>query len=338
LIETLQACFLKNLQHELLTHCQIAKNTEDETVLSDYIKEINLAHLHPFQGGGKLVRPTSLLLIAGCFGGLDGVAHSYSVASAIECAHTYSLVHDDLPCMDNDSLRRGQPTVHTIYGDSKGLLVGDSLLTVAFKILSSCQSFPKKIPLRSDLIIQLISIFSEAIGMQGMVFGQWLDISESEIADQSLNQNEKDQWIIFQTIHKNKTGKLFAASFVMGLLCGLYSKETLPDYQNLEFLKKEFFNFGIDIGLAFQIIDDILDTTQSSEILGKTSGKDLSQQKLTAVKILGIDRAQKYAENLIDGIENKMKLISEKNTAINLDASYSDELICFLKKLKTRVS
>lgn len=272
----------------------------EQSILAKYQQEITDAHLYLLCSQGKLIRPLFVLLTAGCIGDESAVHVAYPAALSVECVHTYSLVHDDLPSMDNDTTRRGQPTTHVVYGDAKALLVGDGLLTTAFEILS--QSTNEYCT--PNLAIELIRSLSHACGSSGMIFGQWLDISEPQFPPiETLT--ELDKLKIFQTIHKNKTGKLFAACFEMGFLCGLQSlehensKKTLFSIEEKKQIQKKFYNIGLDIGLSFQIIDDILDVTQNSETLGKTSGKDLAQNKWNAVTILGLEKATQLADEAI---------------------------------------
>lgn len=318
MINSIRSLIKKTIKAELLEFGQLPDQLQDSVVLDHYLQEINAAHFHPFQAGGKLIRPLLLALTAGSFGGSKGLMNSLSSAAAVECVHTYSLVHDDLPCMDNDNLRRGQPTTHVVYGDAKGLLVGDGLLTAAFSILAHSRSIPTELNhdnqnqislSRSDLILQLIAILSENAGSKGMIWGQWLDISESEFLNKFDHQNSNEIRKIFQTIHNNKTGKLFAASFVMGFLCGVYSCQDSFDLSKIDSIKNELWKIGLDVGFVFQILDDILDVTKTTEELGKTAGKDDAQHKLTAVSIFGLEESQKYTSNLVSNIVDNLTKI-----------------------------
>ncbi len=338
MITSLRSLVKKAVKAELLEYAQILDEAQNNSVLDKYLQEINAAHFHSFQSGGKLVRPLLLVLVAGCFGGPRGVSNALSAAAAIECAHTYSLVHDDLPCMDNDALRRGKPTVHTVYGDAKGLLVGDGLLTAAFEILSHSRALDENLHNRSHLILKQIKIFSASISMRGMIWGQWLDISEVEYQDMFSELDAEAQFKLFQTVHKNKTGKLFAACFAIGFLCGIYSNHFSLEEEHIFQIQQKLFDLGLKLGFSFQIIDDILDETQTSEQLGKTACKDLNQDKITAISILGVEKAQTYAEILIKDVLNDLPNILNTTDSESLKPQheYLDELLQFLKSLSLR--
>ena len=342
LLNSLRSLVKKTVKAELLEYCQLPDISHNNQLLDLYLQEINAAHFHLYQAGGKLVRPLLLVLTAGCFGGARGVSNALSPAAAVECAHTYSLVHDDMPCMDNDSLRRGQPTVHTVYGEAKGLLVGDGLLTASFEILSNSRSLDKNLKRRSDLILQLMQIFSNAVSMNGMIFGQWLDISEAEFQEKLFSQTSEEIWQVFQTIHQNKTGKLFAACLVMGFLCGVFSSRLQDSVNELERRKRELFQIGLDIGMVFQVMDDILDVTQAKEQLGKTAQKDITQNKLTAVSLLGLEAAQEYANKLTKKVCTNFEGFIQKNTIpselseLSEQKEYFKELLEFFNILKMR--
>ncbi len=201
----------------------------------------------------------------------DGVV---SVATAIEWLHAYSLVHDDLPAMDDDPLRRGKPTVHTVYDDATAILVGDGLQAAAFALIS------RESRLSAETRIKLVDLISGAVGFGGMVGGQALDMA-AEGAAVPIDQ--------LRTIHGQKTGALIRAAVLAGALCADASES---DMECLD-------HFARAIGLAFQIADDVLDVTQSSATLGKTAGKDMAVDKSTYVRHLGLDGARAEAESLL---------------------------------------
>ena len=265
---------------------------------------------YPLKAGGKRVRPLLVHLFAASTSPFLGAprntssnecaqrafARARSAASALELVHTYSLVHDDLPCMDNDDFRRGIPTTHKVYGEAKALLVGDGLLTKAFEILAFPQtsSGPAEASPRPEVACELVRILATCAGSAGMVLGQWLDLSFTDVPASA-------SWTDLELIHRHKTGMLLAACCEMGLLCGINNSQAKADHWNFEhpvFQQARTLaqNTGFSAGLAFQIVDDILDATQSSEVLGKTAGKDASQNKLTAVTLLGMEGAQKKAQ------------------------------------------
>jgi geranylgeranyl pyrophosphate synthase len=206
-----------------------------------------------------------------CEGPEDSAA---SAATAIEWLHTYSLVHDDLPAMDNDALRRGKPTVHTVYDEATAILIGDGLQTAAFSLISEDDRLP------SDTRLKLIALIANAIGFSGMVGGQALDMA-AEGATSSFEQ--------LRLIHEKKTGALIKAAVLSGAIC---AQATERDMTCLG-------QFASTIGLAFQVADDILDVTQNSATLGKTAGKDVAVEKSTYVSCLGLEGAQKEAEKLL---------------------------------------
>lgn len=258
---------------------------------------------YPLAAGGKRVRPLLAHLLAGSIGGDATVATCAPAATALELVHTYSLVHDDLPCMDNDDFRRGKPTTHKIFGEAKALLVGDALLTKAFEILvtgvggSGGGDDPGSV--RPDLpnpalSSALVRILAQDAGSAGMVLGQWLDLSYTD-------SDVPARWSDLEMIHINKTGMLLAASCEMGVLCGWEARSPgRPDFQTTEVLnlRRAARAAGLATGLAFQIVDDILDATATTESLGKTAGKDGAQNKLTAVALLGLDGARARATSL----------------------------------------
>lgn len=227
---------------------------------------------------GKQLRP-KLLFTLGEFYKLDE-ASLYPLASAIEMIHTYSLVHDDLPAMDNDSMRRGKPTVHVAYGEDMAILCGDALLSEAFKQLALYQG--------SNLAL-ILKAFSDAIGANGMVYGQALDI---------CNLSSDTDLLQLQAIHQSKTGRLIALPLELAALAA-----------NEVELAQTWQTIGLKIGLAFQIQDDILDVTSDSQTLGKTIGKDALLDKATYISLLGLEDAKAKAEQLIKEANELLSLV-----------------------------
>ncbi len=221
-------------------------------------------------GGGKRIRAL-LAMAAGDAVGADAEL-CLRVGAALECIHAFSLVHDDMPCMDDDALRRGQPTVHVQYGQAQALLVGDALQTLGFEILA-------KSPAPADRVVSLIRALARATGLQGMAGGQAVDIHAVGMV---MSQPE------LEAMHALKTGALIQASVSMGALCG---SPTATETQALS-------QFASLIGLAFQVADDVLDVTATAETLGKTPGKDAAANKPTFVGLLGLKGAQDYARGL----------------------------------------
>jgi farnesyl diphosphate synthase len=256
-----------------------ATQTRIETTLGQHLPgpENIPARLHEAMryatlGGGKRVRP--LLVFAA--GELTNAAPEKLdiVACAVEMIHTYSLVHDDLPSMDNDALRRGRPTCHIEFDESTALLVGDSLQTMAFELLAS-QSISS--PERQ---LEMITLLAHASGSRGMAGGQAIDLAS---VGQTLNQPE------LELMHALKTGALIRAAVLLGALTG--EALTAEERQNID-------RFAKRAGLLFQVVDDILDCTASTATLGKTAGKDNAAEKPTYVSMLGLDAARAYAEQL----------------------------------------
>lgn len=225
-------------------------------------------------GGGKRVRP--LLVCAAGEITNSPPAPLDVVACALEMIHVYSLVHDDLPCMDDDVLRRGRPTCHVEYDEPTALLVGDSLQTLAFETLSM------PIGINPMQQLEMLRILSQASGSRGMAGGQAIDLAA---VGQELDQPQ------LELMHAMKTGALIHASVVLGALCG--SAMVAEEREALE-------NFARRIGLLFQVIDDILDCTANTATLGKTAGKDSATNKPTFVQLLGLEKAKTFATELRD--------------------------------------
>jgi farnesyl diphosphate synthase len=273
-------------------------NTTNSTILSDWMKqsqthiEIALAEFLPSPqlvptllheamhyavlDGGKRVRPL-LVYAAGQLFEAD-YAELTRTACALEMIHAYSLVHDDMPSMDNDALRRGKPTVHIKFGEATALLVGDALQSQAFMILSNGKNPPAR-------QLKMLQILAHASGSLGMCGGQAIDLASVGL---QLSREQLEQ------MHQLKTGALLRASVLLGALCG-----QKPNGQELNEIELAALNrYSHAIGLAFQVVDDILDATADSAALGKTAGKDAANNKPTYVSILGLSASQALAENL----------------------------------------
>ena len=230
--------------------------------------------------GGKRLRP--LLVLAA----REAVAHgtkdtaldeaALRAACAVELIHAYSLVHDDMPCMDNDVLRRGKPTVHVQFGEAQALLAGDALQALAFEFLT-----PDDSAISDGVQARLCRLLASAAGHAGMAGGQAIDLASVGTA---LSEDQ------LRHMHRLKTGALLEGSVMMGAACG----DTTP--QALSGLKR----YGEALGLAFQVVDDILDVTADSATLGKTAGKDAANDKPTYVSLLGLEEAKTYAQSLLN--------------------------------------
>jgi len=224
-------------------------------------------------GGGKRVRPLLTYATASLAGKeLDQVAGLDACAVALELFHTYSLVHDDLPCMDNDDLRRGRPTVHKAFDEASALLVGDALQTMAFQLIAQSA-------LNDAQKVQVITSLSMAGGMAGMAGGQAIDLAS---VGKQLTQNELEQ------MHRLKTGALLRTAVQIGAIA-----IHLNDQE-----KKSLDVFASALGLAFQVVDDVLDASSDSQTLGKTAGKDAAANKPTFVSLMGLDGAREFARQL----------------------------------------
>ncbi len=235
---------------------------------------IHGAMRHSTFAGGKRLRPVLAMQAGIAIAGAlpKGIE---KLGAAIEMLHTYSLIHDDLPALDNDDLRRGKPTCHKVFGEAIAILAGDALQTRAFEVLSELASSPAA-------TVQIIGLIANAVGtVDGMIGGQVLDI-ESE--------HQKPTSHLVEAIHRAKTGALIRVSVVSG---GVYAGATMDDVARLTL-------FGCKAGLAFQIVDDVLDMTVDSAQLGKTAGKDVATQKATWPAVHGIEQSQKDAARLID--------------------------------------
>ena len=235
---------------------------------------IHGAMRHSTFAGGKRLRPVLAMQAAVTIAG--AIPHGIEqLGAAIEMLHTYSLIHDDLPALDNDDLRRGKPTCHKAFGEAIAILAGDALQTRAFEVLASLQAQPAA-------VVQIIGLIANAVGtVEGMIGGQVLDI-ESE--------HRKPTPELVDAIHRAKTGALIRVSVVTG---GIYAGATTDDVARMD-------TFGRKAGLAFQIADDVLDMTQDSSHLGKTAGKDLATEKVTWPAVFGIEQSRRDAASLID--------------------------------------
>lgn len=225
--------------------------------------------------GGKRLRPLLVLATAEAVGSEASSAAALNAACAIELIHAYSLVHDDMPCMDNDVLRRGKPTVHVQFGEAQALLAGDALQTLAFEFLTPPDG---RVPLAVQAAC--VGLLARASGYQGMAGGQAIDLAS---VGQRLSEDQLRQ------MHRLKTGALLLCSVQMGAAC--VPGVSAPVHAALQ-------RFGEALGLAFQVVDDVLDVTADSATLGKTAGKDEAADKPTYVALMGLDAAKAYADAL----------------------------------------
>ncbi|WP_439114995.1 polyprenyl synthetase family protein [Hydrogenophaga sp.] len=224
--------------------------------------------------GGKRLRPLLALASSAAVGGSRDAA--MRAACAVELIHAYSLVHDDMPCMDNDVLRRGKPTVHVRFGEAQALLAGDALQALAFELLT-----PEDGSMAPDMAATLCRLLARSAGATGMAGGQAVDLAS---VGQALDQ------AALEAMHRQKTGALLQASVLMGAATGRVGAAVLA----------QLTQYGSSLGLAFQVVDDILDVTADSATLGKTAGKDAACDKPTFVSLLGLEEAKAYADRLLD--------------------------------------
>lgn len=245
--------------------------------------------------GGKRLRPVLCLAAAEACGGISSEA--MPLAAAVECIHTYSLIHDDLPSMDNDDLRRGRPTNHRVYGEGIAILAGDALLTLAFELIA--QARPGKRHSHQALVAEL----AQAAGHGALIAGQVADL---ECEGREVTRRE------LRYIHERKTSALLECSLRLG---GMSANCTSRQLGALT-------DFGRNVGLAFQVVDDILDVTQTTEQLGKTAGKDVDAQKATYPALLGLKQSQKIATNLTRKAFAALKPFNKKATALEAIAGY----------------
>ena len=258
--------FLEKYENYKSTVNKRLANIIEETFVDS---EVINAMKYSLNIGGKRIRPVLILAFCECCGG--SMSQALDVACAVEMVHTYSLIHDDLPCMDDDNLRRGQPACHIKFGQATALLAGDGLLTYAFNIISKAE-------INNDVKIEIIKNWSEAIGHKGMILGQDLDIN----TQQNLTLAR------LALIHSLKTGDLMR---VCALIGSLVAGAELSS-QNLAS------QYGETIGLAYQIRDDIMDVVGTEKNLGKTVGIDKKNNKITFVDLLGISKCKQTVENL----------------------------------------
>jgi geranylgeranyl pyrophosphate synthase len=261
--------------------------------LTDSIGDSNLIEesmLYSSLADSKMIRAGLIFASAETNPNLH-ISSVITLATSIELMHTYSLVHDDLPCMDDDDMRRNQPSNHIKYGEANAVLTGDALQALAYEILCN------DINLSAQDKIRAIKLLSQACGKNGMVLGQHLDI-QNETNLKEISQEDLDY------IHQLKTGKLIECSVLFGQINNNLSKDQL----------KNFNNFSSKLGLAFQIVDDILDVTESTEILGKTNNSDLKNNKHTYVSLVGIEKAKKRAGQLIESAIEDLSMNNMQKT------------------------
>lgn len=240
-------------------------------------------------GGGKRIRPILALAVMETLGGDQEKA--LTAACALEMIHTYSLIHDDLPCMDDDDYRRGKPSLHKAFPEGHAVLTGDFLLTHAFEVLAN------DIHLTDAQKVKLIAILAKHSGGEGMIGGQIMDLEA---------ENHQIDLDTLRLIHNKKTGAMITASLEFG---GVLSSASSADMAVLG-------QFGEDIGLAFQVIDDVLDVTESKQKHGKVIASDLANNKSTYVSLLGLKESQEFAQTILESAEQKLKRLSVNSSLL----------------------
>ena len=275
------------------------KNAAIEQALSDSVPTIYPERLHESMrysllAGGKRIRPC--LAIAACemVGGKQEVV--MPTACALEMIHTMSLIHDDLPMMDNDDFRRGVPTNHKVYGEEMAILAGDALLSHAFEYIAR-----ETKGVEAEKILRVIADVGKCVGSEGLVGGQVVDIESEGLAMEGKPVSLET----LKYIHAHKTGALLETAVVSGAILGGGTEE------DIERLGK----YAYDIGLAFQVVDDILDCTATSEELGKTAGKDVAVGKATYPSLLGLEESQRIADELIKSAKEQLSVYDQKKAA-----------------------
>ena len=246
--------------------------------------------------GGKRLRPILCLAAAEACGGK--IKNALPLACALECIHSYSLVHDDLPSMDNDDFRRGRPTCHKVFGDGIAILAGDALLTIAFEIVSSARPAPRY---NMSILLREVSV---AAGSQKLIAGQVADL---EAEGRNVKRDE------LRFIHENKTAAILKTSVRLGAMSANADAKKL----------RAITQFGHGLGLAFQVIDDILDLTQTSEILGKSAGKDVAAKKATYPAVIGLEKSRAEARRLTRQAHDALSVFAgSKAQALHALANY----------------
>ena len=286
------------MEKTLKDYFEIKKSIVEDSLTSylpaqgSYPETIHSAMSYSLMGGGKRLRPILVITAFEALNGLnDNLDDVLKTGGAIEMLHTFSLIHDDLPCMDDDDLRRGQPTCHKKFGEAIAVLAGDALCIHAFTLISTIKNG------------QLVSLLGKALGTSGMIGGQVVDIlSEGQIVDRKT----------LEYIHLHKTAALIEASLNCGAMLANASTDNL----------KKISVFGNKIGLAFQVVDDILDIESTTETLGKDVGSDVENEKSTYPALIGLEKSKKYAADLISDSKDAIHGLSGDPKMLELLADY----------------
>lgn len=261
------------------------------------VKKITESMRYSLLAGGKRIRP--IMCIAACEMAGGTAEMAMPTAVALEMIHTMSLIHDDLPSMDNDSLRRGKPTNHVVYGEDVAILAGDALLSTAFEHVAKAT---KGVP--AERVVEVISRLGASVGPVGLAGGQVMDLECEGKMGVGLPE--------LTWIHTHKTAALLKVSVAAGVILAGASKEEVAACEK----------FAVDIGLAFQVADDILDVTASTEALGKTAGKDLNMDKTTYPKLLGLDGSRQEARRLVHEAKDALSIFGARAEPLLAIADY----------------
>ena len=288
---------MSDLKTYLTQRCQIIDAALDQCMPSDETRPVSLhkAMRHSVFAGGKRLRPILTLAAAEACGGT--IEKAMPSACAVECLHTYSLIHDDLPCMDDDDMRRGVPTCHIVFGEAIALLAGDALQALAFELTAQTPATSR------HTTASLVSELARTAGSLHLVGGQVADL-EGEQKKLPLDD--------LRFVHEGKTAALLTTSIKLGAMSADATPEQL----------QALHDFGMATGLAFQIIDDILDVTQTSEKLGKSAGKDVASEKSTYPALLGLDLSRAEAHRLTTAAHDALAIFGEKGTRLRELADY----------------
>lgn len=281
--------YLKERQQEVETAL-------DQSIALVYPEKIYESMRYSLMAGGKRLRPILCLATCELVGG--NAAMAMPTACALEMIHTMSLIHDDLPAMDNDDLRRGKPTNHKVYGEDIAILAGDALLAYAFEMVTTTKDVP------APRLLQVVAKLAQAVGAAGLVGGQVVDL------DSEGKPDITEATLTF--IHTHKTGALLEASVLSGaILAGAEAADLA-----------KLASYSQNIGLAFQIVDDILDITATQEQLGKTAGKDLQAQKATYPSLWGLEESRRKADELVVAAQEELSPWGEKGEALRAIADF----------------
>ncbi|QTA92833.1 polyprenyl synthetase family protein [Desulfonema magnum] len=277
-----------------------SKNKQINNALNEILKQdstrISAAMRYSLMAGGKRIRP--VLCIAGAEAVGGKAEDVLTAACAIEMIHTYSLIHDDLPAMDDDDLRRGKPTCHIAYDEATGILTGDALLTLAFQVLSSDSTGH-----HASKLLKVINILTRAVGYKGMIEGQMRDVASEGVELDSA---------ALEKIHALKTGALIEASVTSGAILG---RGTAREIEHLRIYAK-------NIGLAFQVMDDILNIEGDPAVLGKAVGTDKIREKSTYPSVMGIEKSKQAAKNMINNALQSLDIFDSKSDPLRALATY----------------